>query len=885
MLSKAQDDDLVMSLVELALARPREERHSYIESACGGDTELIGEVRKYVSREERMDGFLLDPLYAAPNIEQPFEPGEVLAGRFRVVREVDEGGMGIVYEAIDEKLERRIAIKCAKSGFRKRLPPEVRHASEIAHPNICKIHEIHSAYTSRGEIDFLTMEFLEGETLAQRLQRGRLKEEQARAIARQLCAGLAEAHRHQVVHGDLKSNNVILARDADGTERAVITDFGLARGPAANAARGRAQSLEAGGSPDYMAPELWKGEKASPASDVYALGVILCELAVGWRPFGPEVPLEERLRRKPPAIHPKWDRVLSRCLDPDPSRRFSNALEVAKALDPVRPRWWLTAAAGVLLAAVVGGMTYEQATTPKESWRLAMAPIEGSSADVAGLASELSAQTAKRLKQLSGGNVARLDFVPQDRVERNHPTHVLLTSLSPKGGKIFLRAQLIDERPSEPITLKDWKAEYTSGEQRYIPVALAGMVTATLKLPPLDVAPTVNAAARDDYADGMKYLRQASGIDAAVHYFTRAVQADRDSPLTFAGLAEAKWFSYYAKQDPALLDEARDAERQAERRNPDLAPVHRILGLLLRRDGLVNLAESEYRRAIDLEPGNGDTYRRLGMLYEGINQPDQALIQYQQATLRDSADYRNFQALGAFYFRRLRFSDAVKPWEQAVRLAPAEPVLHYGLGGMYVDLGKFQEAEKELWTSLSLQKTGRALQALGLSQMYVGHDQDALNWLQQAIDLDGAGGAPYLALMYMDIAYHNLHMDDLERKTAEKGLQSAVKARHGNDSAIEVVVGFFDACVGNTARAKSEIDLALEAGHGDYYARWRAVLAYERLGLRNDTLGILNDSITTADFLADLNRWPGLQSLHDDPSFKDLLASHHVSKYGDHLSK
>src|SRR5215472_4354854 len=155
--NKAQDDDLVMSLVELALARPREERDSYIDSACSGDPGLIGEVRKYVGWEERMNGFLLDPLYAPQDLEQPFESGELLGGRFRIVREVDEGGMGIVYEAVDEKLERRIAIKCAKSGFRKRLPPEVRHASEIAHPNICKIHEIHTASTEHDEVDFLTM--------------------------------------------------------------------------------------------------------------------------------------------------------------------------------------------------------------------------------------------------------------------------------------------------------------------------------------------------------------------------------------------------------------------------------------------------------------------------------------------------------------------------------------------------------------------------------------------------------------------------------------------------------------------------------------------------------------------------------------------------------
>src|SRR5215470_13168265 len=174
---KPQGDDLVMGLVELALARSPEEREAYLQSACANNSELFAEVWKYVQWEERMKGFLLEPLCTPPPHEHPFEPGDVLDGRFRIVRELARGGMGVVYEAVDQKLERRIAIKTAKSGFRKRLPPEVRNATEISHPNVCKIFEIHTASTEDGEIDFITMEFLEGETLEKRLRRGPLPRE------------------------------------------------------------------------------------------------------------------------------------------------------------------------------------------------------------------------------------------------------------------------------------------------------------------------------------------------------------------------------------------------------------------------------------------------------------------------------------------------------------------------------------------------------------------------------------------------------------------------------------------------------------------------------------------------------------------------------------
>jgi hypothetical protein len=164
--AKARDDDLVMDLVELVLGRPAGERQASLLSACEGDSELFDRVWKYVQWEQRMNGFLLDPLYPSSSWEQPFEPGELLDGRFRIVRELAQGGMGVVYEAVDEKLERRVAIKCAKVGFGKRLPQEVRNASKISHPNVCKTFEIYTIATKHGEIDFLTMEFIEGETLA-----------------------------------------------------------------------------------------------------------------------------------------------------------------------------------------------------------------------------------------------------------------------------------------------------------------------------------------------------------------------------------------------------------------------------------------------------------------------------------------------------------------------------------------------------------------------------------------------------------------------------------------------------------------------------------------------------------------------------------------------
>jgi serine/threonine protein kinase len=453
--TRALDDDQVMSLVELALAHPPKEREAYIRAVCAGDADLTAEVRKYVQWEERMGGFLLDPLIPPPALDHPFEPGQLLAGRFRIVRELGEGGMGVVYESEDQKLDRRIAIKCAKTGFRKRLPPEVRNAREITHPNVCKIFEIHTASTPRGEIDFLAMELLEGETLAARLRRGRLPVAHAREIARQLCSGLAEAHRAGVIHGDIKTNNVILCKDADGAERAVITDFGLARRPGITGARAAAQSLEAGGALDYMAPELWKGERASPASDVYALGVVLCELTTGRRPFSADTPLEERLTRKPPKTAAgKWGRVLSRCLSPDLKDRFPDAGRVAAALEPSVWHWY---AAATLLIAALALTAYRYLTAPKEIVRSAWPAIEASSTQLASEAVKLSEETAKQLGRIDGGRIAR--FSVSHAIK--NPTHTLHVTFAPQDGKALIHAQLRDERSRSNV--KDWMAVYGPG--------------------------------------------------------------------------------------------------------------------------------------------------------------------------------------------------------------------------------------------------------------------------------------------------------------------------------------------------------------------------------------------------------------------------------------
>ena len=877
---KAQDDDLVMNLVDLALAKPREERESFLREACSGDPDLYQQAWSYVEWDDRLRGFLQEPLFQPLSPEHPFEEGSLVDGRFRIEREIAQGGMGVVYEAWDEKLERRIAIKCAKTGFRKRLPPEVRHAREISHPNVCKIFEIHTASTRQGDIDFITMEFLEGETLDEQLRSGPLPPDEARTIARQLAAGLAEAHRNRVIHGDLKSNNVILSIAAHGAIRAVITDFGLAH--AGQAALATASQGTRGGTPDYMAPELWKGEKASAASDVYALGVILYELATGHRPHPQEMPGQDRLKRKPPAARHGWDSILQRCLDQDPAKRFLSASEVAAAMEPSRPhRWWLAAAAAVLLAATSGLVTFQRATAPKETVRLALLPFQ-SSHDIASVAGELSRDAAVQLGRLKGNVQTKFTFIPERNVQRKQvdsvekarellsATHAIRGTVEQKDDKTdILHVYLTDTRSG--VDVKDWTLRYSPAQLRYAPVALAGIVTSSLRLLPLETKATVNAAAREDYLTGLSYVRDNIRPDDAIIVAQRAVAADPESPLTYAALAEAQWRKASLTGEVAWKEKAQESVRQAELRDPDLPEVHMISGWLKKNFGNYELAEADFQRTIDLQPDNGDAYRRLGMAYQSGGLMSDALIAFQRAIRVRPDDFFNRWALGAFYLEGSQYQEAVTEFQKMVSLKPNLEDSHRLLGQGYSELGRFADAESELRKAISIRDSSQAEQLLATVFWDTQRYQEGKIHYLRAIAI-----GPETALLWLDLGlcYRQEGRKRDARAAFRRGLPLAKKdlIQDPRNWRARANQAYLEARLGDNSAAESDIAQVLHVSRDDNVLQM-AVSTYEALGRRDQSLQLLAES---PSILRQIRSFPELADLRRDPRFTELLASNHV---------
>ena len=340
------------------------EREEFLRQSAEDDREIELEVRRLLRAHSSSEDFLREPVadlhgYIAPRpSESPvLADGRIVAGRFEILRFLNRGGMGEVYEAWDEELQEKVALKTIRpkigshADMLDRFKREVKHAREVSHPNICRVHELFSDDLAAGQkVWLLSMELLDGQTLCDRIRNdGPLSPELALALTQQMAAGLSAAHSMGLVHRDFKSSNVMLVETEQGAPpRAVITDFGLSLK--------RLRSVKSGtdpgimGTPGYMAPEQREGGDVSPKADQYALGVVMCEMLTG---VLPDTDAEGEARLPEHRFGKRWEAAIRRCLKRRPEDRFDEVQDVTECLAPrsLFDSPWRVAA---LVLAVVG---------------------------------------------------------------------------------------------------------------------------------------------------------------------------------------------------------------------------------------------------------------------------------------------------------------------------------------------------------------------------------------------------------------------------------------------------------------------------------------------------------------------------------------------------
>ncbi len=279
------------------------------EALTGADPEIRREVERLLAQDSESGDKLLDHDAAdliADTTDAQLAPGTQL-GPYKIEQLLGQGGMGQVYRATDTRLERPVAIKICKRGFLDRFRQESRSIAAISHPNVCTLHDVGPNY--------LVMELVEGETMAARLKRGRMTLAQTLRFGAQIAEALAVAHARGIVHRDLKPANIMMTKTG-----VKVLDFGLARSP------GDPTLTEPGhviGTPAYMAPERAEGKESDERVDIYALGLILAEMATG------------HFSRFPKDLPPALDRVIRRCLESDPDERWQSARDLKWELESI----------------------------------------------------------------------------------------------------------------------------------------------------------------------------------------------------------------------------------------------------------------------------------------------------------------------------------------------------------------------------------------------------------------------------------------------------------------------------------------------------------------------------------------------------------------------
>jgi serine/threonine protein kinase len=366
----------IEELYHAASRRPAAERSSFLEESCGGDNDLRTEVESLLTYETPAESFIEAPaldVAARLMARDPSPPARPLAGtsiaHFRVLDMLGEGGMGVVYEALDTRLERRVALKflpphvVTNSQALERFKREARAASALNHPNICTIYSI----GEDGGLPFIEMERLEGETLRERVARGPLAIDDVVSLALQIADALEAAHARGIVHRDLKPGNIFRT----GRGGAKILDFGIAT-------LDSAPDVDRGGvigTVSYMSPEQASGQPVDTRTDLFSAGAVLYELVTGRLPFhGSSSGAIRRAilevdpvspRRLNPAVPAALERIILKVLHKDRARRYQRASELRADLEGLKPqpsrarRYTVAAAAAIfLLAAATPALWY-----------------------------------------------------------------------------------------------------------------------------------------------------------------------------------------------------------------------------------------------------------------------------------------------------------------------------------------------------------------------------------------------------------------------------------------------------------------------------------------------------------------------------------------------
>jgi len=704
---------------------------------------------------------------------------DALSNRYRIERELGQGGMATVYLARDLKHEREVALKVLRPELaqvlgRDRFLREIRTTAQLTHPHILPLLDSGDA----GETLFYVMPYVEGESLGGRLEREKqLPLDDALQIAREVADALSYAHAHGVIHRDIKPENILLE-----SGHAVVSDFGVAR---AVSAAGSARLTETGlaiGTPAYMSPEQAAGSQdVDGRSDLYSLACVLYEMLAGEPPFtGPSVQavVAKRLATPAPPVSILRDRVpahVEEALDTALARsradRFATAAQFAAALTAGGP----------------GGETSAPAVAGAPS--IAVLPFLNLSGDPENeyFSDGLAEDIIDALTQVPGLRVmARTSaFAFRGREAdireigaRLHVEHILEGSVRRAGSRIRVTAQLVKASDGYHVWSQRFDREMTDvfAIQDEISQAIVEKLRVRLSADrPLVKRYTENLAAYDLFLRGRHCVVRmtAESLAKGKEYLEQAVALDPDYALAHAGMAEYYfWSGFWGFMIPKeALPESRSAAMEALRLDDTLAEAHAHLGVVR---GIVDFdwagAEQEFRRALELNPASPIVPYYYGFWFlRPMGRLEEASSQLQRAVELDPLSAQYNTLLAHVYYLQGQCDRAIAQHRRAMDLEPSRYLPYFLLAFAYQHVGRHDQAIAAAEKACEL--SGRNALTLGILGRAYG--LAGRPWEARAVlgELTAKRRTGYVPPWAMAVVHRGLGELDLALEWLEKGLE------------------------------------------------------------------------------------------------------------------
>lgn len=821
--TRPEDWKRVREVFEGALTQPVERRPSFVAESCRGAAAIYDQVAGLLAAHDRAGGFLETP--AVPLA--PHAPSAELAGRrigpYEVGARIGRGGMGDVYRARDTRLARTVAIKvlpshaAADQSSRDRFEREARAVAALTHPHICTLHDV----GSHDGIDFLVMEFLEGETLATRLTRGPLSTDEVIRASIQIASALDCAHRKGVVHRDLKPSNIILTESG-----AKLLDFGIAKlhgsdnepdaGPADTPAATLTRHGGLMGTIAYMSPEQVRREPVDARSDLFSFGAVIYEMSKGRRPFagGNTEEVCDAILRGASSLPIGLDErngvdgIIQKALQPDRGARYQNAAEMRADLQRLQQtsdrggRHWRSAAAiAAMVIAVVVPSTwilasrYEMRSASTTAVRaVAVLPFKplvatGEESDYIGVAmadaliTELGAVQTVAVRPLSGSaRYARPGADPVAAGRELDAELVVDGAIQRVGDRLRVTVHVI--RVADGLTV--WSERFDSRWTDVFTVqdTIADQVVRALAVPLTREdrrrvlrRRTENFDAYEAYLKGRYFWnsRTADGLRRALGYFEQAIRYDPGYAQAHAGLADT--YALLGSTATAALPpseagpKAIGAAARALDLDDTLAEAHVSYAFAVYSfEWNWTRAEEYFRRAIALDADYATAHYWYSLYLGQVGRFDEALAEARRAMELEPLSLVGTYAVGLVHYSARRFDLAREYAGRVLEVAPDSPLGLRLLGSTLLAAGRYEEAVAVF------ERLARAAPANSLYAGWLAHAYGRTGQTAKAREILGrlTSGAPghyvaaaNVAIGHIGIGDNDASLEWLERAYAE----------------------------------------------------------------------------------------------------------------------